>query len=126
MRRALKAAIGWWLLRKLPSDLGAGDICVVMSGDGGYRIAKVLMADQSTVHIRLYKDRFSKPPGQVDTATLSLGTIDDADGFGVRRLPLSRLTFAAWAPLRIQRESVTDEEQEGYWMREESKGGTWG
>jgi hypothetical protein len=84
------------------------------------------MADQSTVHIRFYKDRFSKPPRHVDTATLSLGTIDDADGFGVGHLPLSRLTFAAWTPLRIQRESVTDEEREGYRVWEESKGGTWG
>jgi hypothetical protein len=113
MRSMLKAAIGWWLLRKLPSDLDRGDICAVMSGDGEYRIAKVLMADQSTVHIRLYKDRFFEPPSHVDTATLSLGRIDDADGFGIGHLPLSRLTFAAWAPLRIQRESVTDEEQEG-------------
>ena len=83
------------------------------------------MSDQSTVHIRVYKDRFSKPPAQVDTTTLGLGKIDDADGFGIGHLPLSRSTFAAWVPVRIQRELVTDEELEGYRIWDESKDGTW-
>jgi hypothetical protein len=125
MRRALKAIAGWWLARKLPADFGRGDICVI-AGGGEYKIAKILMVDASTFHIRLYKERFSCAPTHVDTAALSLGKIDDKDGFGIGHLPLSRATFAAWAPLRIQRESVTDEELEGYRMWQESKGGTWG
>jgi hypothetical protein len=126
MRRSLKAIVGWWLARKLPADLARGDICTVIAGDGEYKIAKVLMTDQSAVHIRLYRDRFSEPPAKVDTATLSLGKIDGADGFGIGHLPLSRSTFASWVPVRIQSESVTEEELEGYRAWEECKGGTWG
>ena len=111
---------------RLPANLGPGDICVVVSGDGCYGVAKVLAVDESAIHIRLYRDRFSKQPSRVDTASLSLGKIDDADGFGVGHLPLSRSTFAAWTPVRMQHESVIEEELEGYRLWEQSKGGTWG
>lgn len=125
MRRALTAILGWWLLRKLPPDLGPGDVCVVMSGDGDYQIAKVLATDQSIVHLRTYKNRFSSPPSRVDTAELSLGEFGDKDGFGIGHLPLSRSTFASWLPVRIQREPVTGEEMEGCRIWEEPKGEIW-
>jgi hypothetical protein len=96
-----------------------------MSRDGGYQIAKVLAADHSIVHLRTYKNRFSIPASQVDTAELSLGEFGDQGGFGFGHLPLSRSTFAAWLRVRIQREPVTAEELESYRIWEESKGGIW-
>ena len=126
MRRVFKAIAGWCAGRKLPADLASGDICVVVGEGGEYKVAKILMVDESTVHIRLYKERFSRPPAQVNAGSLTLGKIDDVDGFGIGHLPLSRSTFAAWTPIRIRRESVTKEELEGYRMWEESNGGTWG
>jgi hypothetical protein len=126
MRGALKTIAGWWVGRKLPADLASGDICVVVAEGSDYKVAKILMVDESTVHIRLHKERFSRPPTQLDAAGLTLGKIDDVAGFGIGHLPLSRSTFAAWTPIRIQRESVTQEELEGYRMWEESNGGTWG
>ena len=126
MRGAVKALARWWLSRSLPSDLGSGDICVVQSGDEGYRIAKVLRNDASVVHIALYKNRYSRPPDKVDPAILQFGRIDEGGEFGIRHLPLSRATFASWLPIRIQHSPVADEELEGYRMWEESKGGIWG
>ena len=126
MHRALRAVAGWWLTRRLPPNLSAGDVCAVISEDGGYQIAKVLKADRSIVHVQVYKERFPAVPAHVDTGTLSLGTIHDADGFGMGHLPLSRRSFAWWAPVRIQSESVCEEELDGYRVWEESGGGVWG
>jgi len=120
----LKWVIRWWLSSKLPADLKAGDICLVASGDGGYKIAKVLVMDGSAIHIRLYKQRFSEIPRLINTSTLSLGTIHDAE-FGMGHLPVSRGSFASWAPIRFQNEPVTEEELDGYRIWEGSKGGTW-
>jgi hypothetical protein len=88
MRNPLKAMIRRWLIRRLPADLGAGDICIVMaSGGGGYKVATVLVVEPSAVHVRLFKDRFSRIPRQVNIASSSMGTIHDPD-FGVGHLPL--------------------------------------
>ena len=97
---------------------------MVESGDGGYKIAKVLKADGYIVHIALYKNRYPERPAGIDPATLTFGSIDDADGFGIGHLPLSRATFAAWLPVRFQHSQVTDEELEGYRIWEDSEGGT--
>jgi hypothetical protein len=126
MRHMLAAAAGWWLARRLPSDLDSGDICVVSSADKGSRIVKVLRVDDSTVHVALYQNTFSKRPAHVDTNGLDIGRIDDEGIHGIGHLPLSRGTFAAWLPVRIQRSEVTDEELVGYRIWEESKGGTFG
>jgi len=126
MRGALKALVQWWLARRLPPDLGPGDICVVESGDDGYKIAKILKVDTATIHIALYRNRYSQRPAEVDPAILSIGRIDEEGGFGIGHLPLSRGTFASWLTVRIQHSPVTDEELEGYRIWEESKGGTWG
>jgi hypothetical protein len=98
----------------------------VGSVEGGFQIAKALKADADTVHIALYGNKYSQPPTEIDPSILHIGTIHDSGGFGIGRLPLSRGTFASRLPVRIQRWSVTDEELEGYRIREESKGGTWG
>lgn len=124
MLRAIRAIANWWLVRRLPTDLGSGDVCVVVDQEG-YKIAKVLSIDQATVHVRVFKNQLRESPGTVDTGKLSLGTIYDEDGCGIGHLPLSRSAFATWYPVRIQRESVSDEELEGYRIWEESKGGTW-
>jgi hypothetical protein len=123
MPTVLRAVAGWWLARRLPKDLGTGDICVVESGEGGFKIVKVLRADSSIVHVALYKNRYAERPAQVDPALLTFGTIDNSDGFGVGHLPLSRATFAAWLPVRIQHSPVSDDELEGYRIWEDSKGG---
>jgi hypothetical protein len=120
----LKTMLVWWRLWNLPADLRGGDICVVPSEDARYKIVKVLVAEGSVVHLRLYREPCSNSPARVDTATLTLGTITDAGGFGIGHLPLSRSTFASWKPVRIQREKVTDEELEGYQMWKEDRGGT--
>jgi len=127
MRGAITALARWWLSRRLPSDLGRGNICVVGSDEkDGYKIAKVLKVDASSVHIALYKNRYSQAPTEVDPRVLGFGRIGEAGGFGVRHLPLSRGTFASWRPVRIQHSPVTDEELVGYRIWEEDKGGTWG
>lgn len=61
---------------------------------------KVLAVDEDAVHIRVYKERFSTRPATVDTDGLTLGSIDDADGFGVGHLPLTHEEFALWQPAR--------------------------
>jgi hypothetical protein len=98
-------------------------MCVVESGEGGYKIAKVLKADASMVHIAICKNRYPERPARVDPVTLTFGSIDDSGGFGIGQLPLSRATFAAWLPVRFQHSAVTDEELEGYRIWEDSKGG---
>jgi hypothetical protein len=125
MLRVFGAVVRWWLDRRLPSDLKGGDICIVVSGEGGFKVAKVLKADATTIHIALYKNRYSEKPAEVDTRVLTFGTIDDSGGFGIAHLPLSRATFASWSPTRIQHCAVTEEDLEGYRIWEESNGGTW-
>ena len=111
----LHRAILWWYARTLPRDLVAGDLCSIRSEDQ-FSIAKVLAISGDVIHIRLYKEKFNRRPLRVESGTLSLGGIDDPDGFGVGHLPLSRGTFSSWAPVRFQNEQVTDDEL--VWVKE--------
>jgi hypothetical protein len=103
-------------------NLTAGDLYSIESGDGAYSIVKILAVDDDIVHIRLYKNRFATRPEDVDTSELSLGSIQDEDGFGIGHLPISRSEFEAWDPQFLQSVGVTEEELEGYRLWQEAVG----
>ena len=92
----------------------SGFLYTVDDGEGWFRFAKVLVVDDQAVHIRLYKNRFRERPTTVDPATLVLGNIQDADGFGIGHLPLTQKAFAAWKPVFLERGVVKPDELEGY------------
>ena len=92
----------------------------------GYKVAKILAVDSRVVHVRLYKNYFSDRPQTVNINTLTLGSIHDADGFGVGHLPVTAATFSSWLPMLITRTAVTQEELEGYEEWKKSKGGAFG
>jgi hypothetical protein len=105
------------------TELVVGGVYSVTDEDGGYRIAKLLVHDGGVCHIRLYKQTFSTRPSKVDPQTLSLGTPDDADGFGMGHLPLREASFHAWDPVLISTVPVRQDELDGYKMWKESGGG---
>jgi hypothetical protein len=104
------------------SDLAPGDVCSIKTSDSGFGVIKILVVEKHLVHIRKYKNRFPERPYQIDPSGLSLGTIQDPDGFGVSHLPVSATGFGAWMPARICRQEVTDEELDGYrhWLEDQS------
>ena len=88
---------------------------------------KVLVVDDEAVHIRVYKERFEHRPSAVDPDRLTLGSIDDTDGFGVGHLPLAREEFMRWEPELLGTAEVDDEELEGYRMwADEADAGVFG
>ncbi|MGV3724798.1 MAG: hypothetical protein ACO1SX_28195 [Actinomycetota bacterium] len=110
-------------------ELSAGGLYSTDSGDGSFGIVKVLVEDPSTVHLRLYQNRFTQRPESVDPATLTLGGIDDEDsgiGIGIGHLPLARRDFLNWRPMLLMKQSVSDDELEGYQMWKEAGGGVFG
>ena len=113
------------LRRKSQPEYAQGEIYSVQSGKG-YQIVKILAVDSSAIHLRLYKNAFPERPVHVDLNTLTLGRIDDPDGFGVGHLPLSRSALFAWHPVLVSRTTVTQEELEGYEEWKKSGGGIWG
>jgi hypothetical protein len=65
------------------------------------------------VHVRIYKNKFSSLPKDIDTSQLSLGALGDPDGFGIGHAPMAR---EGWLHRQtfLKQESVRDEELEGY------------
>jgi hypothetical protein len=103
-----------------------GALYSIENGDGVFSIVKLLAVDGDGVHVRLYKNKFPLRPLPVDPATLSLGSIYDADGFGMGHMPLSYSEFDAWLPLHMSDGSVTEEELEGYREWQSAGGGYFG
>lgn len=115
--------------RRGPVDqpLTAGGVYSTDNGDGSFGVVKVLVEDPSTVHLRLYKNRFTARPDMVEPAALSLGSMDDEEGgFGIGHIPVARRDFLNWRPVLLFEQSVTDEELEGYQMWKEAGGGIFG
>jgi hypothetical protein len=106
-----------------PSTFKAGGLYTVKDGKGGFKIAKVLVAEKGMVHVRLYKNAFPARPATVAPADLSLGSIKDKDGFGMGHLPLSLAAFTDWAPILLMESPVTEKELEGYKLWQEGGGG---
>jgi hypothetical protein len=102
---------GW---NNKPKALKAGAICSVDDGDGKFGIVKILVIDNDIAHLRIYKNKYQQRPVSIDSATLSLGSIYDQDGFGVGDTPLDRKAFEDRNPEVIAYEDVTAEELEGY------------
>ncbi|MEM1084214.1 MAG: hypothetical protein AAGI48_08830 [Verrucomicrobiota bacterium] len=102
----------------------AGGLYSIDDGEGRYQVAKILVLDNETVHIRIYKNTWEERPISIDRSTLSLGTIHDEDGFGIGHLPISAGEFENWNPALLQIEKVSEEELEGYRMWQDANGGT--
>ena len=107
------------------SDLKVGGLYSVTDGDDGFRVIKILALDEKAVHVRLYKNRFPSRPQSVNQSELSLGRVDDAGGFGMGHIPMSRENFTNGQPIFIQQSTVTEEELEGYQLWKEAGGGVW-
>jgi hypothetical protein len=104
----------------------AGAIYSVDDGEGDFRVAKVLVVDEAGVHIRLYKNKFRVRPGQVDVSTLDLGSVHDAEGFGMGHIPLSYAAFLAWEPIFLIGSGLDEDELEGYRYWKAAQGGYFG
>ena len=115
-----------WALRQLPSSLAAGDLCSVVSDDETFGVVKVLAVDPDGFHVRIYREKFQWRPLQARSSDLSLGSVNDPQGFGMGHLPLSRAAFGAWQPVFICREALVAEELDGYRMWQDASGGYFG
>jgi hypothetical protein len=105
------------------NDWLPGNVFSARGTSDEYVIAKILGIDSVGVHIRLYKEKFFKRPVLIQTSTLTLGSINDNDGFGFGHLPIVRELFASWEPVLITTETLEEEELEGYKMWSDHNGG---
>lgn len=105
------------------TTLKAGGLYSLEDEDGSFRVAKILVLDDSAVHIAIYGNKFSTRPKTVDPASLTFGSVDDEEGFGMMHLPLAREAFLRDRPVFISQTTVTEEELEGYNMWKEGGGG---
>ncbi len=113
--------------RRTSTQLAAGGIYSIRSGAGDFGVAKVLVLDGETIHIRLYKNRFPARPGSIDQSVLTLGTIHDTDGkFGIGHLPIRTVEFKAWQPKLLVMTTVSTNELDGYEEWKQGGGGIWG
>ncbi len=122
----ISSVFAWSHYRRTKLEEKIGGLYSIEFEPGEYRIAKILALDPGVVHLRIYKQSFSSRPASVDSASLTLGTIHDKDGFGLGHLPVTPKQFAYWEPVFLRQEMVKVDELDGYKMWKESKGGAFG
>ena len=84
------------------------------ASDGTFRVVKVLVVDDSIVHVRMYAERFTAQPRGISSSELSLGSIRSPGGFGIGHAPLARDAFSREARELLATEPIHEEELEGY------------
>ena len=99
---------------KNEAKIRPGSICSIEDGEGKFGIIKVLVINDQEAHVKIYKNKYDKRPSKIDIKTLSLGSINDKDGFGIGHVPLDRKEFDSWKPIPIGYQEVTKEDLEGY------------
>jgi hypothetical protein len=86
-------------------DVVEGGVYASADPDGEYTISKVLVADDSAVHLRFYEESFKSVPTAVDTSKLTIS---------IGHAPLAREGFLKDQPKLISVEKVAESELEGY------------
>lgn len=104
------------------SIIQPGDVYSV-ENEGSFGVVKILAVESDAVHVRVYKEKYSERPKVVDPNKLTLGSINDRDGFGIGHLPISKATFNSWHPVRITNVAVVRDELIGYEEWKRSGGG---
>ena len=103
-----------------------GSIYSTDSGDGKFGVVKVLKLEPGIVHVRVYKNKFASRPTSIKVEELSLGNINDKDGFGMGHLPISEKDFKGWKAVLLVKSEVKAEELDGYKLWKEGGGGVFG
>jgi hypothetical protein len=98
----------------MAGEIIVGGLYATRDKDGSYRIVKVLVVDEFAVHLRSYATHFKELPAQVSSSQLSMGGLGSAEGFGIGHFPLAREGFEREERVLVGRESVADEELDGY------------
>lgn len=93
-------------------DTGVSPLLTVRLADG-YGIVKLLNVDRRGVHIRLYADRWSIPPDDVDPWRLALARQSDGR-FGVGHMPMTVAAFSAMDPMFERLAMIGPDELGGY------------
>ncbi len=101
-----------------------GGLYSIANGNGKFGVVKILVLEANAVHVRIYKQTFRSRPTSVDPKSLTLGGINDKDGFSIGHMPLSKETFASWQPVFLSQQSVSENELEGYKMWKDAPGKT--
>lgn len=97
-------------------EIIVGGLYATPDENGMYRVTKVLVVDQSIVHLRSYKNKFNVIPYDINSSKLSLGSINDPEGFGIGHFPMAKEGFWISNPIFLKQEPVSEEELEGYRM----------
>jgi len=100
--------------RSVSEEWRTGGLYSIANGNGRFGVVKILVLEPDAVHVRIYKQTFPTRPTSVDPQSLTLGGIDDKDGFSIGHAPLSRSTFASWEPIFLSQQSVSEKELDGY------------
>ncbi|MDO9353576.1 MAG: hypothetical protein Q7T55_07765 [Solirubrobacteraceae bacterium] len=86
---------------------------VLWHGDGTYNVAKVLVADDRGLHVRVYAEQFFDRPTTLPT-DLEVGSPYDGTVFGVSHIPVTVEQYEAWSPELLGQEPVTEDDLDGY------------
>jgi hypothetical protein len=84
----------------------AGGIYSCKSGEQGFSIVKVLVAEEMGVHLCLYSNEFNKRPQMINLRELQVS---------IGHAPILRTGFINWEPELMLEEMVTEEELSGYY-----------
>jgi hypothetical protein len=96
-----------------PIEIVAGGLYSSRQEDGTFRVVKVLVVDQATVHLRMYAERFIEIPDNLHSTSLSLGSVL-SEAFGIGHYPIARGGFFQNEKRLLAKELVADEELDGY------------
>ncbi len=106
-------------------DTGITTLMTVKADTDGYAAAKLVHVDRNAVHLRVYSDRWTIPPDDIDPWSLRLDRMDEPVP-GVGHIPLSHAAFAGWQPAFDRLVVIGPSELGGYRTWLESGGGVFG
>lgn len=87
------------------NELRAGAVIAKQDEEGKYTITKILVLDDSAVHVRFYNETFTEVPSKLSTKDLT---------YMIGHAPLSRAGFEKEERHLITVEDVSESELEGY------------
>lgn len=93
-----------------------GSVCTIADGYGKFRLVKVLAADDSEVHLMMFKKTYDQRPEKIGPEDLELGLMpqNEQQGEGDTHVPMTRTEFEGHKPVVVAFEKIVKEDLEGY------------
>lgn len=105
-----------FVLGRSRPEIVTGGLYSARASQNKWGIIKVIGHDSNAVSVRIYSNKFTSRPADINPSELFIAGIKDPSGHepGIGHLPVTAEVFYSWAPKLIRTSEIAEDELSSY------------